>query len=109
MRSALLAALALAAHRQAGRIYGYANIQRHLRQQKRDPSAGAETSIATGNRWGGDHQHNREAARRLRQQENAARRQAERGHVHVAGRWYRVARDGSLKFDGSTPALAVAA
>lgn len=49
------------------RVYGFENIRRHLQQKKRDHARGAETSIATGNRHGGPHLHQREIARRRRQ------------------------------------------
>jgi hypothetical protein len=45
---------------------GFDNIRRFLQQQKRD-HADARGSIATGNRHGGPHLHQREIARRQRQ------------------------------------------
>lgn len=53
------------------RIFGAANIERHLQAKKIDHARGSSTSIAEGNRHGGPHLHAREAARRVRQMENA--------------------------------------
>lgn len=50
-----------------GHIFGFHNIRSHIRSQKPDRADRARTSIATGNRWGGAHQHAREIARRQRQ------------------------------------------
>lgn len=55
------------AQRNAGRLFGYANIQRYLQRQKPNRARKARNSIATGNRHGGPHRHEREIARRLRQ------------------------------------------
>lgn len=53
------------------RIFGAANIERHIQRKKLVAARGAGTSIATGNRHGGAHQNAREAARRVRQMEKA--------------------------------------
>ena len=50
----------------ASTAFGYDNI--HAQRQKRDHRKGASGSIATGNRWGGPHRHEREIARRRRQE-----------------------------------------
>lgn len=52
------------------RIYGFENIRRAMRQRKPDYHAKAGGSIATGNRWGGPHEHKREIARHTRQHRN---------------------------------------
>lgn len=65
MMSIAAAALASSAASTA-RIFGAENIRRHLQRQKRDHTS-ASGSIATGNRWGGPHEHHREIARRQRQ------------------------------------------
>jgi hypothetical protein len=68
MSDAAAAAL-LAAADAGGRIFGFENIQRHLRSQKRDHAKGAAGSIAQANRWTGKpHEHRREIARRARQE-----------------------------------------
>jgi hypothetical protein len=58
-------------HTTGHRIYGAENIRRAQQQRKLDHAAGAETSLATGNRAGGGHGNERAIARRLRQQERA--------------------------------------
>lgn len=52
------------------RLFLHEHIKRTLQRAKPDPSRRAHTSIATGNRHGGPHQHNREMARRERQAAN---------------------------------------
>jgi hypothetical protein len=70
---ALLAATAAAAATTAGRIYGAENIERHIQRfgRRADHAFKARCSIATGNRHGGPHLHQREIARRLRQEARA--------------------------------------
>lgn len=64
----LAVALAAMAAANATKIYGAANIERMLKQQKRDHTKRAHTSIAIANRHTGEpHEHRRESARRLRQ------------------------------------------
>jgi hypothetical protein len=59
-----------------GRIYGAANIKRHLQRQKR-------TWGATGSLAGQPHEHKREIARRLRQQARNVERQRARVHARI--------------------------
>lgn len=55
-----------------GRIYGYENIRRHLQRQKREARGG------NGSLAGRPHNHEREIARRLRQQARDAERRRDR-------------------------------
>lgn len=61
-----------------GRIYGAANIKRHLQRQKR-------TWGATGSLAGQPHEHKREIARRLRQAERDRQNREARGVPGVMG------------------------
>jgi hypothetical protein len=64
MMSAALVAMSAAA---PSRFFGYENIRRHIRSQKRDWLKGAGGSIAQLNRWTGQpHEHRREIARNQR-------------------------------------------
>ena len=70
--TAALAALQAASHGRQHKIYGFENIRRHLQSKKRI-YGDASGSIATCNRHTGQpHEHQREAARRLRQMARAA-------------------------------------
>jgi hypothetical protein len=67
-----LAAVAAASAPLAGRIYGYENIRRHLQRQKPNHSR------AAGSIAGLPHKHEREIARRLRQETRNKERQRAR-------------------------------
>lgn len=66
LAGAALAAL-MAGAANTVKIYGYERIRMAMRQHKPDHTARGRGSIATGNRWGGAHEHKREIARRQRQ------------------------------------------